>query len=93
MFNHNSTSQTSPIADGAAHSADAAIESTKRVANDLLDSVRNTSHQVQESALRASKSTVQYIKEEPVKSILIAAATGAALMALVGLMSRTHART
>ena len=34
----------------------------------------------------ASDLTVNYIKDEPVKSILIAAATGAALMGLVSLM-------
>jgi hypothetical protein len=33
---------------------------------------------------------VGYIKDEPVKAMLIAAATGAALMALVGLVSRSR---
>jgi ElaB/YqjD/DUF883 family membrane-anchored ribosome-binding protein len=35
---------------------------------------------------------VQYVRAEPVKAVLIAAATGAALMALVGLMSRSRDR-
>ncbi len=55
-----------------------------------MDSIRDTSHHLQDSARHASQSTVKYIKDEPVKSILIAAATGAALMALVGLMSRSR---
>lgn len=57
-----------------------------------VDSVRDTSRQLRENALHASDSTVKYIKDEPVKAILIAAATGAALMALIGLMNRSSGR-
>jgi ElaB/YqjD/DUF883 family membrane-anchored ribosome-binding protein len=114
MFNQSSKNSATALADQAAHSADNAIKSTKRVANDVLDdladgvqdardqasalvqrgmdSVRETTQHLQESAQRASHSTVKFIKDEPVKSILIAAATGAALMALIGLMSRNHGR-
>jgi ElaB/YqjD/DUF883 family membrane-anchored ribosome-binding protein len=53
-----------------------------------LDSVRETSHQIRVKADHASENTVNYIKQEPVKSVLMAAATGAALMALVSLLSR-----
>lgn len=55
-----------------------------------LDSVRHTSQQLTDSARRARDGTVDYVKEEPVKAMLIAAATGAALMALVGMLSRSH---
>ena len=55
-----------------------------------LDTMRDTSAQVRETALRTSDSTVGYIKDEPVKAILIAAAAGAALMALVSLLARTR---
>ena len=55
-----------------------------------LDAVRDTSAQVRETALKASDSTVAYIKDEPLKAMLIAAATGAALMALVSLVSRSR---
>lgn len=54
------------------------------------DVVRDTSAQLREKAVRASDTTVGYIREEPVKSMLIAAATGAALMALIGLLSRSR---
>lgn len=56
------------------------------------DMVKETSAQLRDKALRAQDSTVGYIKDEPVKSMLIAAATGAALMALVSLASRSHRR-
>jgi ElaB/YqjD/DUF883 family membrane-anchored ribosome-binding protein len=113
----------SNAADQAVETADNAIRSTTRFADDSLETlsnrvqdardqaapvlsrvaeraealtrrgvsaVRETSDQVRERALRASDATVGYIKDEPVKSILIAAAAGAALMALVGLISRSR---
>ena len=55
-----------------------------------MDSVRETSHQLRLKVEHASDSTVSYIREEPVKSVLIAAATGAALMALVTLVARSR---
>lgn len=57
-----------------------------------VDSVRDTSHQLSVKVGRASDNTVNYIKHEPVKSILMAAAAGAALMALVSLVSRSGDR-
>lgn len=110
------------VADQAAKSADSAIRSTQRLANESLDqlsdkihelrdtavpainrlaseaetlarrgldTVRERSAQIRERAVRVSDNTVGYIKDEPVKSVLIAAATGAALMALVSLLSRS----
>lgn len=53
------------------------------------EAVKETSAQLREKALRAQDSTVGYIKDEPVKAMLIAAATGAALMALISLASRS----
>ncbi len=109
------------LADQAAQNADSAISSSKRVANEALDTLsdkvqdvkdqaapvlnrvatkaeelarrsadamRDSGAQIKERAQRASYATVGYIKDEPVKSILIAAAAGAALMALVTLLSR-----
>jgi len=54
------------------------------------DVVRDTSAQLREKAVRASDTTVGYIRDEPVKAMLIAAATGAALMALIGLLGRSR---
>jgi ElaB/YqjD/DUF883 family membrane-anchored ribosome-binding protein len=104
------------LADQAALSADQAIRSTQRVANQALDglagsvqdlrqqaapllnrateqasvlaqrgvdAVREGSRQVRDQAQRASDGTLHYVRQEPVKSILIAAAVGATLMALL----------
>lgn len=60
------------------------------VAKRGLEAVRDGSQQLREKALRATDSTVAYVKDEPVKSMLIAAATGAVLMGLVSLMGRSR---
>jgi len=57
-----------------------------------VEAVRDTSAQLREKALQASDTTVGYIKDEPVKAMLIAAATGAVLMGLIGLMTRSRHR-
>jgi ElaB/YqjD/DUF883 family membrane-anchored ribosome-binding protein len=55
-----------------------------------IDAVRDTSQHFRDNAVRASDSTVAYVKEEPVKAMLLAAATGALLMGLVSLMRRSR---
>ena len=61
------------------------------IARRSVDAVRETSAQLRERSHQASEATVGYIKDEPLKAMLIAAATGAALMALLNLMSRARA--
>lgn len=69
-----------------------AAEQATAMAHRGIDAVREGSQQVRDKAQRASENTVQYIKDEPVKAVLIAAAAGAALMALVSLVSRSRDR-
>lgn len=57
-----------------------------------VDAVKETSAQLREKAQQAQDTTVGYIKDEPVKAMLIAAATGAALMALISLAGRSSRR-
>lgn len=92
MFDSKSLEQVGSLADQAVQSADHAIKSTQRVARDAIDSVRDTSRQLRQQAHHASDRTVDYIRDDPVKAMLIAAATGAALMALVNLMSHSRER-
>ena len=125
MFSQKSAEETNAIADHAAQSADRAIKSTQRVANEALDglassvqdlhqqaapllnrvgeqasamaqrgvdAVRDSSAQLRERALQASDTTVSYIKDEPIKAMLIAAGAGAALMAVLSLMTRSRER-
>jgi ElaB/YqjD/DUF883 family membrane-anchored ribosome-binding protein len=68
-------------------------EQAGALAQRSVDAVRDGTQQLRDKALRVSDSTVNYVKEEPVKAMLIAAATGAALMALVNLMSGSRHRS
>lgn len=58
-----------------------------------VDAVKEGTQQWREKAQNASDTTVGYISQDPIKAMLIAAATGAALMALVGVMSRSRDRS
>ncbi len=67
-----------------------AEKKTSALVKQGMDGVRHTSRQIRDSAHQASDRTVGYIREEPVKSVLIAAATGAALMVLARIISQSR---
>jgi ElaB/YqjD/DUF883 family membrane-anchored ribosome-binding protein len=52
-----------------------------------MDAVRDTSQQLRDRAAQASDMTVAYVKDEPIKAMLIAAATGAILMGLISMLA------
>jgi ElaB/YqjD/DUF883 family membrane-anchored ribosome-binding protein len=96
---------TQQVANGALDSLAGSVQDVRQKAAPLLNraseqaaelahrgvaAVRDTSQHLRESAQRATDSTVDYVKAEPVKAMLIAAATGAALMALLSLMARSR---
>ncbi len=74
----------------AAPLLDRASEQASALAQRGMDALRGSTQQLQDKAKQASATTVSYIKDEPVKSILIAAATGAVLMALISLIGRSR---
>jgi ElaB/YqjD/DUF883 family membrane-anchored ribosome-binding protein len=91
------------LSDKALQSAETTLENTQRAASSMLESAANAldqgveraqevGHQLRESAQRASAGTASAIRHDPMKSVLIAAATGAALMALISLLTRPHSR-
>ena len=82
--------QVESARDHAAPFIDRLSTQAEAAARRSAEALRETSAQMRERALRAQDSTVGYIRDEPMKAILIAAATGAALMALIGLMSRSR---
>jgi ElaB/YqjD/DUF883 family membrane-anchored ribosome-binding protein len=72
-----------------------AAPTINKIANDAdllrqrgVDALRDASFQFRESALRATDKSVAFIRDEPVKSVLIAAAIGAASMALMSAFNR-----
>jgi ElaB/YqjD/DUF883 family membrane-anchored ribosome-binding protein len=74
----------------AAPMLDHATERAASLAQRSLDAIRNSSQQLRDSARNTRAGTVHYVRHEPVKAMLIAAATGAALMALVTLATRSR---
>lgn len=75
--------QTSPRYDEAAQRA-------RALAQQAAQSVRATTRQLRDSAVQLTDGTRQYVRDEPVKSVLIAAATGAVLIGLASLLSRSR---
>ena len=78
----------------AAQSADTALRSTQRVANQNIEGVSHSlqaaNKQLRQGAYQISDRTADYIRNEPVKSVLIAAAAGASLVALASLLGRSR---
>lgn len=79
----------------ALHSARANVQpAISRIANQAetlarrgMDAMRDTASTARERAHTMGDATARYVREEPVKAVLIAAATGAALMALLSLVN------
>lgn len=92
MFNNKPTEIATALVDQATHAADQVAKTSQQLANSALEGVRNTSHQLRVKAEHASDNTVRFIQHEPVKAMLMAAATGAALMALISLFSHSRNR-
>ena len=92
MNESNSKDSAVKFVDGALATTQHAAAATNALLKSGVDSVLHTTHQLRDSALQATDKTTQLIREEPIKSVLIAAATGAVLMALVGLVSRSPGR-
>lgn len=101
MSNPLSTEHTSNLLNRAAASADQALDGisnqvhglqaqASRLGQQGLNAVREQTQHLRDGAHQASDQTLHYVRAEPVKALLIAAATGAALVALIGLMSRSR---
>ena len=76
----NARSSAGPALDGLANDAHS-------LALRSAEAVRHRTDQLRDRALHARDATRGYIQEEPLKAVLIAAATGAALVALGTLLS------
>lgn len=69
-----------------------AADQASDLAHRGADAVRHSAQNLRDTADAATARTRDYIKDEPVKAVLIAAATGAALMALFSLVSHSRNR-
>jgi len=92
MATSKSPKRSHPIAVEAGQLMEEAGEKSRHMAQRAVEAVRGGTRQLHVQASHAGDSVVKYIRREPVKSVLIAAAAGAALMALVDLMLRSRRR-
>ena len=73
-------------------SLDQASDRADDLAHRGADAVRRAAQQLREGADRASTRTVGYIKDEPIKALLMAAAAGAALAVVLSLVTQARRR-
>lgn len=81
------------LADGAAGvplAMERAAERASDVARLGTQKLQEGTQQVKAQLNHVTDSAIAYVKDEPVRSLLIAAAAGAALMALAGLLGRSR---
>jgi ElaB/YqjD/DUF883 family membrane-anchored ribosome-binding protein len=88
----NSADEISASMDHARQETGAAlrqlVSDSEALAHRGMEKVRDSADHLRQSSLHARDATSEYIQHEPMKAVLIAAAAGAALMALVALFSR-----
>ena len=70
----------SPVIDRWSSQAETALRRS-------VDALRETTNQLRDQAVRVSDATAGRVRDEPLKAVLIAAAAGAALVALLSLFS------
>jgi len=74
----------------AAHLLNRAADHAGEIAQRSLDAVRDSGRHLRDRAHHAGAETRTWVRDEPVKSLLIAAATGAVLTLLIGLLGRSR---
>lgn len=87
------TSGSGYVAEDVVPAIQQAAKHTHAMAHRGLDAVQNTSRQLRGQASHANAAAQEYIRQQPVKSVLIAAAAGAALAGVVSLTRRAHAKS
>jgi ElaB/YqjD/DUF883 family membrane-anchored ribosome-binding protein len=80
------------LRDDATPMVDRVAERARALARQGVDAVRDRSQHLSKRAHRVADSTRSYLRDEPVKSLLIAAATGAALMGVLAFLGATRRR-
>ncbi len=90
MKSETATAHHNTVAHQIAPLLERAAEQVNTLTQRGLHAAQDSALQLREKATHSGEVTVRYIQSDPVKAVLIAAATGAALMALVGLMSRSR---
>ncbi|MDZ7938956.1 MAG: hypothetical protein U5M53_12015 [Rhodoferax sp.] len=86
----NTPQPTEPLSDGVIPFMSDAVDQADALMHRGGEALRHTGQNLQKRATHASEVASDYVRHEPLKSLLMAAATGAVLMGLASLLSRSH---
>lgn len=84
------TTSAAELNDRVATKADAAIDSARNIAGQAMTAVKSGVATTRDQVARANVAARQYVRKEPIKSVLIAAAAGAAVAGLAAWWSKSH---
>lgn len=90
MTEQPTAQEVNSLAAQAGPMIDRATGRASALAHRGLDAVLDGSEQLRAKARHAGDSTIDYIREEPVRAVLMAAAAGAMLTALIALLTRSR---
>ena len=86
-------SEVQEARDEAAFSLSRAVGKVEALAARTREQARDATHRARERLEEAGDQTRAYIRDEPLKSVLIAAAAGAAMAGLIGWLARSRRQT
>lgn len=92
MFANKPAKQTHDLEKQVGPLMESVSEHASDLAESVAEAVRSSSQKPHQQTTRASAGTMKYIRNEPAKALLIAAATGAVLMLLVNQIFRSRHR-
>lgn len=79
---------TGGISRAIATTTDSALHAGRHAALDTLDGLRSSGRQLRHALLDTRDDTLRYMRHEPARAIMIAAAAGIVVLGLVALLSR-----
>lgn len=80
------------VAHGLTLTSNHALESGRNAALDAMDSLRSNSRQLRNALLDTRDGTLRYMRHEPAKSVMIAAAAGIVVLGLAVLLAQLRRR-
>lgn len=84
------TSSATELSDRVAAKADSTVDNALDLASQAVTAVKSGVATARDQVVRANQTTREYVRNEPVKSVLIAAAVGAAIASLVAWWSKSR---
>ena len=90
MNNPLSHNSNQGLINQASDAASDALAATQRTADEAMNSLTQAVQKLRDDAGRVTDRTSDMIRHDPLKAVLIAAATGAAVMVMAGWLSRSR---